>query len=122
MTRSRVPEMSPEEEAELARIMAENDPDDIFPTDEELANAQPFSEAHPELAASILHERPDLAEPMRQHARRSIARRGQPSVQPEEAVSIRLDAGVARRSSGPPGRGGSGGSTTSCARRSAEAL
>ena len=33
-------------------------------TDEELAQAMPFAEACPELAASILRERPDLAEAM----------------------------------------------------------
>jgi uncharacterized protein (DUF4415 family) len=95
MTKRRVPEITPEEEAQLARIIAEGDPDDIFPTDEELANARPFSEAHPELAASILRERPDLAEPMRRHAEAFHRRRGRPAVQsPKQQVSIRLDPDV----------------------------
>ena len=40
MTKPRVPEITPEEEAQLARIMAEGDPDDIFPTDEEIEAAR----------------------------------------------------------------------------------
>jgi uncharacterized protein (DUF4415 family) len=40
MTKRRVPEITPEEEALLERIVAEGDPDDYFSTDEELANAR----------------------------------------------------------------------------------
>jgi uncharacterized protein (DUF4415 family) len=62
-------------------------------TGEELAAARPFSEAHPELAASILRERPDLAEPMREHAEVFHRRRGRPpAASPRRQVSIRLDA------------------------------
>ena len=103
MSRPRVPELTDEEEAEIQRTIAE-DPDDFEPTDEELANARPFSEAHPELAASILRERPDLAEPMRRHAEAFHRRRGWPSVQsPRQQVSIRLDADVLAklRATGP---------------------
>lgn len=39
MTEPRVPEITPEEEALLERIRAEADPDDIFPTEEEIAVA-----------------------------------------------------------------------------------
>jgi uncharacterized protein (DUF4415 family) len=73
-------------------------------TDEELANALPFGEAHPELAASILRERPDLAEPMRRHAEAFHRRRGRPPVEsPKQQVSIRLDADLLAklRASGP---------------------
>ena len=64
-------------------------------TDEELAQALPFSEACPELAASILRERPDLAEPMRRSAEAFHRRRGRPPVEsPKQQVSIRLDADV----------------------------
>jgi uncharacterized protein (DUF4415 family) len=88
MTKHRVPEITPEEKAELARIEAEGDPDDIFPTEEDLAGAEPFVEAHPELAASILRERPELGETMeRARGRPKLAR-------PKEQVSIRLDPDV----------------------------
>ena len=64
-------------------------------TDDELANACPFSEAEPELAASILRERPDLAEPMRQHAEAFHRRRGRPKLaNARQQVSIRLDPDV----------------------------
>ena len=95
MTKRRVPEITPEEEALLERIVAEGDPDDYFPTDEELANARPFSEAETELAASIVRERPDLAEPMRQHAEAFHRRRGRPKLaNARQQVSIRLDPDV----------------------------
>ncbi|MGH6735704.1 MAG: BrnA antitoxin family protein [Methyloceanibacter sp.] len=61
------------EEAEIQRMIAA-DPDDSEATDEELAQAKPFAEAHPELMASI---------------RRA---RGRPKVEaPKEAVTLRLD-------------------------------
>ena len=64
-------------------------------TDEEMANAVPFSEAHPELAASIVRERPELAESMRRSAEAFHRRRGRPPVaSPKQQVSIRLDADV----------------------------
>ena len=103
MSRRRIPDLTDEEEAEIQRMIAE-DPDDFEPTDEELANALPFSEAHPELAASILRERPDLAEPMRRHAEAFHRRRGRPAVgSPKQQVSIRLDADLLAklRASGP---------------------
>lgn len=70
-----IPDITDEEEAEIQRQIAE-DPDDWTPTDEELAAAQPFAEAHPDLAASIKRTRG----------------RGRPRViSPKEAVTLRLD-------------------------------
>jgi uncharacterized protein (DUF4415 family) len=68
-------------------------------TDEELAQARPFVEACPDLAASIMRERPDLAETM-ERARR----RGRPKLaNPRQQVSIRLDADLLAklRATGP---------------------
>lgn len=62
-------------------------------TDEELAQALPFGEAEPELAASLLRDRPALAEPLRETAEAFHSRRGRPPVaSPKRQVSIRLDA------------------------------
>ena len=85
-------------------------------TDEELAQARPFVEADPELAASILRDRPDLGEAMEraQKARAAEAR------DRRQQVSIRLDPDVLAKlkATGP---GWQRGSTTSCARRWADA-
>ena len=95
MTKRRVPAITPEEEALLERIVAEGDPDDIFPTDEELATAMSFEEAHPDLAASILREHPELAEPMRRTTEKLRRRRGRPPVEsPRQQISIRLEPEV----------------------------
>jgi uncharacterized protein (DUF4415 family) len=72
-------DISDTEEAEIQRQIAE-DPDDWVSTDEELANARPFTEVFPELAESI---------------RRS---RGRPPVEnPKRQVTLRLDADVVDR-------------------------
>lgn len=73
MSRQKFPLISDEEEAEIQAEIAA-DPDDYEATDEELAQARPFAEVFPDLAASI---------------RRS---RGRPRiVSPKEAVTLRLD-------------------------------
>ena len=69
----KLPDLTDEEEAEIQRQIA-SDPDAPEATDEELAQARPFAEAFPELAAAI---------------RRS---RGRPKLDaPKEAVTLRLD-------------------------------
>lgn len=67
--------VGPLSDAEEAKIKAQiaNEPDDYDPTDEELANAKPFAEVFPELAASVRRRGP---------------------VKRKEAVSIRLDIDV----------------------------
>ena len=50
-----VPEITPEEEALLARIEAEADPDDIFPTEAELAVAARRGRGRPKLANARVH-------------------------------------------------------------------
>lgn len=77
-------------------------------TEAEMANALPFDEACPELAASILRQRPDLAEPMRRSAEAFHRRRGRPPVEnPKQQVSIRLDADLLAklRATGPGWQG-----------------
>ncbi|MGV3490914.1 MAG: BrnA antitoxin family protein [Devosia sp.] len=62
MTQRKINGLTDEEEAEIQAQIAE-DPDDWTPTDEELAEAKPFSEALPELYAAIQGSRgrPKLA-------------------------------------------------------------
>jgi uncharacterized protein (DUF4415 family) len=70
-------------------------------TEEELAQAKPFVDAHPDLAASILRDHPELAEVMERTRKRF---RGRPRVEkPRQQVSIRLDADVLAKlkASGP---------------------
>lgn len=75
----KIPPLADEEEAEIQRQIAA-DPDDFEPTDEELANARPFREVFPDLAASIDRE---------------IARRGRPPLaETKQPVTIRLDQDV----------------------------
>lgn len=69
---SKVGPLSDTEEAKIKAQIA-GDPDDYDPTDEELANAKPFAEVFPELAASVRRRGP---------------------VKRKEAVSIRLDIDV----------------------------
>jgi hypothetical protein len=47
ITETRVPEITPEEQALLDRIRAAGDPDDSFPTNEELAEAAPRPSRRP---------------------------------------------------------------------------
>lgn len=71
-----VPPISDEEEARIQALIA-SDPDAPEATDEQLARARPFAEAHPDLMASI---------------RRA---RGRPPVaHPRQQVSLRLDPAV----------------------------
>ncbi|TPL93621.1 BrnA antitoxin family protein [Mesorhizobium sp. B2-3-12] len=71
-----IPPLTDAEEAELQRQIAA-DPDDVEATDEELAQAKPFSEAFPELFESIKRAR------------------GRPAMdKPKQVVSIRLDQDV----------------------------
>eukprot|EP01012_Entosiphon_sulcatum_P026243 TRINITY_DN31655_c0_g1_i1.p2 TRINITY_DN31655_c0_g1~~TRINITY_DN31655_c0_g1_i1.p2 ORF type:complete len:107 (-),score=18.80 TRINITY_DN31655_c0_g1_i1:211-531(-) len=71
--------LTDEEEAEIQRMIA-SDPDNPELTDEQIAQAKPFREAFPDLAAAIDRE---------------LARRGRPPVEnPRRQVSIRLDPEV----------------------------
>ena len=71
--------LTDEEEAEIQRMIA-SDPDNPELTDEQIAQARPFREVFPDLAASIDRE---------------LARRGRPPVEnPRRQVSIRLDQDV----------------------------
>lgn len=71
--------LTDEEEAEIQRMIA-SDPDNPELTDEQIAQAKPFREVFPDLAASIDRE---------------LARRGRPPVEnPRRQVSIRLDPDV----------------------------
>lgn len=71
--------LTDEEEAEIQRMIA-SDPDNPELTDEQIAQARPFREVFPDLAASIDRE---------------LARRGRPPVEnPRRQVSIRLDPDV----------------------------
>lgn len=71
--------LTDEEEAEIQRMIA-SDPDNPELTDEQIAQAKPFREVFPDLAASIDRE---------------LARRGRPPVEnPRRHVSIRLDPDV----------------------------
>ena len=81
-----VPPISDEEEARIQAMIAA-DPDDAAPTDEQLAQAQPFAEAFPELAQTL---------------RRSAGGRP-PSADPKVPVSLRLDREVVEkfRATGP---------------------
>ena len=64
------------EEADIQKAIA-NDPDAPEATDEQLAQARPFREAFPDLAANIDRE---------------MARRGRPPVaNPRQQISVRLD-------------------------------
>lgn len=68
--------LTEEEEAEIQRMIA-SDPDNPEWTDEELANARPFREVFPDLAASIDRE---------------IAKRGRPPLEKtKQPITIRLD-------------------------------
>ena len=87
MTKRRVPDITDEEEAQVQRWIAE-DPDDWEATDEELANAMSFEEAEPELAASILRDHPELAEPMRKTTEKLRRRRGRPPVRGATAANL----------------------------------
>jgi uncharacterized protein (DUF4415 family) len=79
MKRKNFPPISNEEEAEIQREIAEN-PDTWEATDEELANARPFAEVFPDLAASIKRSR------------------GRPkSDAPRPAVTLRIDPVVVER-------------------------
>lgn len=102
------PAISQEEEALLARIEVENDPDDLFPTDEEIATARPLMEADPELAACIIGGDPALEAEARVAAEAFHRRRGRPRVaNPRVQVSLRLDPDVLEkfRSTGPGWQG-----------------
>jgi uncharacterized protein (DUF4415 family) len=71
-----VPPISDEEEARIQALIA-SDPDAPEATDDELARARPFAEAHPDLMESI---------------RRA---RGRPPVaHPRKQVSLRLDPAI----------------------------
>jgi len=71
--------LTKEEEAEIQKAIA-SDPDNPEATDEELAQARPFREVFPDLAASIDREK---------------AKRGRPPVDnPRRHVSLRLDPDV----------------------------
>lgn len=71
--------LTDEEEAEIQRMIA-SDPDNPELTDEQIAQAKPFREVFPDLAAAIDRE---------------LARRGRPPVEnPRRQVSIRLDPDV----------------------------
>ena len=71
--------LTDEEEAEIQRMIA-SDPDNPELTDEQIAQARPFREAFPDLAAAIDRE---------------LGRRGRPPVEnPRRQVSIRLDPEV----------------------------
>ena len=71
--------LTDEEEAEIQRMIA-SDPDNPELTDEQIAQARPFREVFPDLAAAIDRE---------------LARRGRPPVEnPRRQVSIRLDPDV----------------------------
>ena len=90
------PPLTDEEEAAIPAMIAA-DPDDREWTEEDFATAVPFAETHPELAASILRERPDLEATMRRA-------RGRPKLaSPRQQVSNRLDADVLAklRATGP---------------------
>ncbi len=80
-----IPPLTDEEEAEIQREIAE-DPDTLEATDEELAQARPFAEVFPELAASI---------------RRNVGR--PPVARPRKQVSLRLEPDVLEkfRATGP---------------------
>jgi uncharacterized protein (DUF4415 family) len=81
------PPLTDAQEAEIQAMIA-SDPDDREWTEDDFAKARPFAEACPELAESILRERPDLAETMKRA-------RGRPRVaSPRQQVSIRLDPDV----------------------------
>ena len=84
--RKPAPPISDEEEARIQRMIAA-DPDDAAATDEQLAQAQPFVEAFPELADTL---------------RRSAGGRPR-STDPKVPVSIRLDREVVEkfRATGP---------------------
>lgn len=99
-----IPAITPEEEALLARIAAEADPDDILPTAEELAEARPFIETEPALAARVFQERPELEAPARAAADAFHRRRGRPPTgKARTQVSLRLDTDVLEkfRATGP---------------------
>lgn len=104
----RVPAITPEEEAELARIVAEGDPDDIFPSEEAIANARPLIDADPDLAARLIGDDQELAAEARAAAESFHRRRGRPRVaSPKTQVSLRLDPDVVEkfRATGPGWQG-----------------
>ena len=76
---AKIPPLTDEEEAEIQRQIAE-DPDDLEPTDEELAQAKPFAEVFPDLAESI---------------RRGRGRPPKPDA--KQAVTLRLDPETVER-------------------------
>ena len=51
-----IPPISDEEEARIQALIA-SDPDAPEATDEQLSQARPFAEAHPDLMGSIVRER-----------------------------------------------------------------
>lgn len=68
--------LTDEEEAEIQRMIA-SDPENPEWTEEEMANAKPFREVFPDLAASIDRE---------------LAKRGRPPLEKtKQSVTIRLD-------------------------------
>ncbi len=76
--------VTPEEEAEIQRLI-ESDPDAPEASDEALANARPFREVFPDLAASIDRERASRG-------------RGRPPMEaPKVPVTIRLEPEVVER-------------------------
>lgn len=84
------------------------DPDDIFPTDEDLASARPLIEADPELAKRIIGDDPALEAEAHAEAEAFHRRRGRPRVaNPKTQVSLRLDADVLEkfRATGPGWQG-----------------
>lgn len=85
-TRKPVPPISDEEEARIQAMIAA-DPDDEDSTNDQLAQARPFTEAFPELAETL---------------RRSAGGRPR-SADPKVPVSIRLDREVVEkfRATGP---------------------
>lgn len=73
MARKQIPPLSNKEEAEIQRQIAA-DLDDAEASDEQLAQARPFAEVFPDLAASIRNKG------------------GRPKLEnPKEAVTLRLD-------------------------------
>ena len=80
------------------------DPDDIFPTEEELVAARPLIEADAALASRIIGDDPALEAEARAAAEAFHRRRGRPRVtNPKAQVSLRLDPEVIEkfRATGP---------------------
>jgi len=90
---SRFRPLTDEEEAEIQRMIAD-DPDDSDITEEDMRNARPFREAHPELAAKMEADR----------AARQRMASAAPANLGKQQVSLRLSGDVLTRLRGM-GRG-----------------